>query len=113
MQCYDGLNHSSGIHKIKVNLQNNTYQGSFTYTVGGNCKGMNILDFDLDVLADSINHIKTENCSIQLLNNDFWSVVLTDTATKDTCHYELDDDEFYHLVVGVEIVDFTSDGDKK
>lgn len=111
MKTYDGLNYSDGKHTIKVTLQDGEYKGYFTYTVGGNCKGFGVLDFDISTDdQDSIEkHYKCHGCMISRPdNNDYLNVKLTD-PNGETCDFEVGDDDFMSMVVGVEIIDFKAE----
>lgn len=103
MKTYDGLRSSFGTHTVKVSLQNEQYKGHFTYNLGGNCKGMDILESCYD--EEQIEKAVKTDCTITA-EDDYLIVTLTDPETKDTCEYELEDREFCRMIVGVEIVDF-------
>lgn len=103
MKTYDGLRFSFGTHTIKVSLQNKQYKGHFTCKIGGNCKGMNILESCC--YEEQIDEAVKTDCEI-IVDDDYFIVTLTDPINKDTCEYELDDSEFREMIVGVEIVEF-------
>lgn len=110
MKSYDGLNSSYGTHTIKVSLQDDEYKGSFTYKIGGNCKGISVLSFDVSCEHEKqIAKWKKTDCAIELDYEGNLIVTLTNPQTKETCRYELDDDEFMRMIVGVEIIEFQSE----
>ncbi|MBP2629854.1 MAG: hypothetical protein H6Q70_482 [Firmicutes bacterium] len=111
MEKYDGLNYGLGTHTIKVSLQDGIYKGAFTYEMGGNCKGFGVLDFDITEHGrKEVSSFQMIDCKIKRDNDDedYLLVTLTNSA-GDTCDYELEDDEFNSMIIGIEIIDFKVD----
>ncbi len=110
MKFYD-INRRCGVHVIKVSLQTDQYKGSFTYEMGGNCKGRTVLDFDIEINdKEDIERFQKNGCKIERPYNDEWLLVtLTDPETGNTCEHEITDDEFNDMVVGLEIIEFKKD----
>lgn len=111
MKGYDGLNLSYGTHTIKVYLQDKEYQGNFTYRITGNCKGIEVMQFDVSIEDEmQIKKWDKHDCTIELdETTEVLLVTLTNPKNGNTCKYELEDDEFMRMVVGIEIVDFQED----
>ncbi len=108
MKTYDGLVRGFGVHRIKITLQNNEYKGSFIYELNGNCKGYSILEFDIcEYGTDDINRWEIEEgCSIYRNEDlDFLNVILSD-EDGNICAYDLAENDFMHMIVGIEIVGF-------
>jgi len=111
MKNYDGLNDSNGVHTIKVSLQDGEFKGSFTHEIGGNCKGAELLDFDIQNMDDDeIKDLKKQGCVIKRPDDDNYLFVKLTSDAGDTCDFEVDDDEFQNMIVGIEIIDFKVEG---
>jgi len=107
MEIYDGLNYSYGVHTVKVSLQDGEYKGFFTLEIGGNCKGSEVLDFDIETESqDTIECFKCTGCTIARPYDDNGLIVTLTNSSGDTCDYEIDDAEFMSMVIGIEIIDF-------
>lgn len=105
MKIYDGLNNSFGTHTVRVSLQDGEYKGFFDYKISGNCKGIDVLDFDIDNYdKPDLKKLKTYGMEIDL-SGDFYTVVLRNEK-EDTCEYELDSAELGRMIVAIEIIDF-------
>lgn len=113
MEKYDGLNYGYGTHTIKVSLQDGPYKGAFTHTIGGNCKGNSVLDFDIsDHDKEVVNSFQMIDCKIKRdeEDEDYLLITLTNPSNpEDICESELEDDEFNSMIVGIEIVDFKAE----
>jgi len=92
-------NHSSGVHAVKVTLQVWGYQKTLTYEMGGNCKGLTILDGCIDELLEQIGFYNDEDecgCNIYLINDD-----------GDELEYEIfDESDLENIIVGLKIIGF-------
>lgn len=102
MKTYDGLNDTRGTHRVRVTLQHGEYKGSYTFTTRGNCKGLAVLNPDLD--NDAV--INAQDCKVCDLEDGWYQVILTHPETGDTLETECDDRDFENMVVALEIVDF-------
>ena len=112
MKTYDGLDCGYGVHTIKVSLQDGEFKGSFTHTVGGNCKGAALLDFDISTEdGEQIEKFEKQGCSIKRPDDDQYLLVTLTDPSGETCQAEVDDDEFMNMVVGVEIIDFQAEAE--
>lgn len=116
MKSYDGLNYSYGTHRVRVTLQDGEFKGSFSFEVGGNCKGYNVLEFDIiGCDSDDIKHFnKSKGMKMHRYEeeDDYIYLVLTtdvDNVTGEfkTCEYELRDEEFMKMITKIEIVSFS------
>lgn len=113
METYDCLNYGYGVHTIKVSLQDGEFKGSFTHTIGGNCKGAGLLDFDISVVdQESLKkHYKFIDCKVERPDDDNYLLVTLTDSSGETCQSEVEDDEFQNMIVGVEIIDFKAEAE--
>jgi hypothetical protein len=112
MKNYDGVNNSWGTTTIKVLFQVWQYKGSMTYTVGGNCKGLEALPRDGMSIIDSMDMAKFEGMTITPFDeDDAWLAQMTLTSDDgDTLEYDVADEfELEKMIVGMQIIDFTED----
>ena len=110
---YDPLNGSDGVHTIKVTLQCGELRGSFTYEMGGNCKGKDVLDFDADSEVDEelLEQAKFDNLEISISDDEYFVVVLGEK--EDHCSLEVDAREINSMIVGMEIVGFAEGAEER
>ena len=113
LKDYDPLNGSDGVHTIKVTLQCGDLRGSFTYEMGGNCKGREILDFDAESELDEdfLKKAKFENLEITVLDDEYLKLVLGEK--EDRCSLEVDVREINSMIVGMEIVGFAEGAERE
>lgn len=99
---YD-LNARFGTHTIKVSFQTKNYKGYTTYQVGGNMKGLNLLNID----ADSLYHhnYKDNQAELKDLGDDWFSMSLV-ASDGDSILIEEEWDYIENYIVSVEIIDF-------
>ena len=112
MKNYDGVNGSWGTTTIKVLFQVWRYKGSMIYTVGGNCKGLEILPRDGLSIIDSLENAKFEGMTITPFDDDdAWFAQMTLTSDDgDTLGYDVADEcELEHMIVGMQIIDFVEE----
>ena len=111
MQNYDGVNNSWGTTTIKVLFQVWQYKGSMTYTIGGNCKGLEALPRDGMSIIDSMENAKFDGMSITPFDDDAWLAQMTLTSDDgDTLEYDVADEaEFEQMIIGMQIIDFVED----
>ena len=109
MKFYNGFDCEDGIHTIKVSLQHESFKGSFTYEMGGICKGASVLDFNIETEdEENIAKFKMHDCSIKRDEYGGLAVTLTNDTGKtfESLELELDNDNFMNLIIGIEIVEF-------
>lgn len=105
MKEYDGFELNFGTHTIRVHLQEGSYKGYFDTRVRGNCKGIDVLNFDFE--DDDIDHAEFYNCEIKYYEGyDCYGIKLYDEIHDDWLEDELAPNEMGALIVGIEIVDF-------
>lgn len=112
MKKYDGVNNSWGTTTIKVLFQVWQYKGSMTYTVGGNCKGLEVLPRDGMSIIDSMDAANFEGMSITLFDDDdAWLAKVYLTADDgETLEYDVESEaEFENMIIGMQIIDFTEE----
>ena len=111
MKRYDGVNDSFGTTTIKVFFQVDEYKGSMTYTIGGNCKGLDALPHDGMSIIENLETAKFDDMNIIPYDDDSWfaKIFLTNDF-KNTLEYDVESEaEFEQMVVGMQIIDFAED----
>ncbi|MCI6467053.1 MAG: DUF5406 domain-containing protein [Faecalicatena sp.] len=100
MKSYD-LNKTNGCHVLETIIQFKEYKGRILRTMGGNCLGRTILDFDFEIESDAFY----SDCDLKLVDeeNDIWKAVLHD---KDNNSLRVDGDskELNDMIVKNEIL---------
>lgn len=97
------LNAGMGTHTIKVSFQTRNYKGYVTYQMGGNMKGLNLLNID----GDSLYHhnYKDNQAKLESLDDDWFSMSLVN-ADGEVLLIEEEWDYIENYVVAIEIIDF-------
>ena len=112
MKRYDGVNNSFGTTTIKVLFQVAEYKGSMTYTIGGNCTGLDALPHDGISIIDNLETAEFDGMNIIPYDDDdswFAKIFLTNDF-KETLEYDVESEaEFEQMIVGMQIIDFTED----
>lgn len=107
MRTYDP-NISEGIHTVKITLQQRDYVGHIIQKIRGNCKGRDLLTFDFEDEEEFPNN----DCQLKYHEDaDFFTCVLKN-ENGDTLYCEGDAIEMNNMIVCIEIIDFSEDGEK-
>ena len=111
MKNYDGVNNSWGTTTIKVLFQVRQYKGSMTYTVGGNCKGLEALPRDGLSIIENLESAKFKGMTITPFDDDEWFAKVVLTADDgDTLKYDVESEvEFEQMIIGMQIIDFVEE----
>lgn len=105
MTDYNGLNSGLRTHFIQVTFQDGEYTGHITYKMGGNCVGLDLLDFDPDCIdQDDISHYTENDCKLRFDEEVGIFLIELSNAAGDTKELELDSQELSRIVVGIKIV---------
>lgn len=106
MKFYD-TESSMGIHEVKITFQDQSYKGHIIAQIGGNCKGLQVMDFDSYYWSsEAIDKFKENTCKLKFDDDcDCFTMELMN-EDGDTCEYELDVDELRDYVVAIEILSF-------
>lgn len=108
MKKYDiSDNFRSRIHTIRVTFQWQEYKGHIAYEIGGNCRGLNVMDLDFDCWdMDDVARLKENDCDFNW--NDYyevWELNLKDDEGNE-CEISMESpDEIRDYVVAIEIID--------
>jgi len=102
-----------GVNTVKVTLQQWEYSGYVIMTIGGNCKGADIIKdaSDLDEFSDNI----TENqCEFKVIDepdddDNYWFNCVLHNVDGEDMQVEDELDSLKNYIVKVEIIDFTED----
>jgi hypothetical protein len=103
-------NYSFGEHTVRVTIQKWQYKGTIKVKVGGDCKGLSILEDIDDFIYDQADTLESD-CNFILLeesenDNDPWfRAVLKDNEGNE---FQLEDywNALEKAIVAVEIIDF-------
>ncbi len=108
MKSYDP-NIQYGIHTIEITLQLWEYVGHITRKIGGNCKGIDVLDFDFECEdGDCLD----SDCNLKFNEEyNYFSATLKDSE-GNTMEVEESVHDFNKMIVKVEIIDFQKDEDE-
>ena len=91
-----------GIHTIRITIQQWGYVGHITRRVHGNCKGLDVMAFELGF---DYEHMESD-CCLQLdEDGEYFRAILRDTE-GNTLEIMEEARNFNKMVVAVEIVDF-------
>lgn len=104
MKNYDP-NMSSGIHTIKITLQIWDYVGHIIHKVGGNCKGMNVLEFDFECW----DGFEENDCHIEYHEDCGYFACVLKNSYGDTLSCGCDANEMNDMIVAIEILDYTEE----
>lgn len=108
MERYDiSDNFRNRVHTIRVTFQWQQYKGHIAYEMGGNCRGLNVMDLDFDCWDMSdITRLKENDCCFNW--NEFyetWELILKDDE-GNTCDIDcIAENEINDYVVAIEIID--------
>ncbi|BDR73656.1 hypothetical protein K144316041_23640 [Clostridium tetani] len=108
MRKYDiSDNFRKRIHTIRITFQYQEFKGHIVYEMGGNCRGLNVMDVDFDCMdTDDINNLKENDCSFNW-NDEYqvYELILKDKEDNICEMFEIEENEISDYVVAVEIVD--------
>ena len=101
MTSYDP-NIISGVHTVQITMQMWDYVGHIIQKIRGNCKGMEILNFDFEIEDE----FPENDCQLEYHEDgDFFSCILKN-ENGDTLECENDAQEMNDMIVAVEILSF-------
>jgi len=97
-----------GVHTISVIFQNGEYKGNIAYDIGGNCYGLDLLDFDIDTLdTDMIESLCINDCRLSWdEENDLYTVELKNENGNTLLCDQLEDIDLAKMVVAIEIIGY-------
>jgi hypothetical protein len=107
MKDYDiSDNYRKRVHTVRITLQVREYKGHIAYKVGGNCRGLEVMEWLPEcVEQDDIDKYVENDCEFKLIEDGaLFSMKLKDDD-GGFCTVEADDDELMECVVAVEIID--------
>lgn len=103
-------------HTLRLTFNYGGYVGHVAFCVGGNCKGVSVLETPLDFLEDCdedyMDTLIENDCNLTLYTNecDEWWFSLELHSGEEVCVFDdLDADDISEFVVAVEIVDCVPD----
>jgi hypothetical protein len=107
MKNYDNSdNYRKRTHTVRITLQSGEFKGHIAYKVGGNCLGLELLEWLPEEVEQEDIDIYVENdCEFKLIEDGaLFSIKLKD---DDGAVYviEPDDDDIRSLIVGIKIID--------
>lgn len=108
MKKYDiSDNFRSRVHTVRVTFQYQEYKGHIAYEIGGNCRGLNVMDLDFDCWdMDDIARLKENDCCFRWDDEyKIWKLVLKDDSGNKCEMHDIDEYEIGDYVVAIEIID--------
>ena len=106
MEFYDNRdNFRPRTHTIRVTFQTENYVGHIAYEMGGNCQGLDVIDFDPDNISqDEIDSYTENDCNLSFDEDDeFFRITLTN-PDGEQLQCEREDEDFKNLIVAIEII---------
>ena len=99
-------NYRERVHTIQVTFQSGEYKGRIAYEVGGNCFGLDLLEFSPETIdQDDIDRLVTNDCNFSY-DEDFGRFTLRLKDENDnTLFCEEDNSGLECMVVALEIID--------
>lgn len=98
------------IHALRITFNKDGYTGHIALKVGGNCKGIAVIEVALSFINDcdtsDIKHLKENDCEFSMYDDEepYFKMVLKGKDEEMTI-CGLDSSEVEKMVVAVEIVD--------
>lgn len=107
MEFYDNLEYQqkSRTQVLRITFQRGIYKGYIEQQIGGDCLGLNILEWEPECLdQDDIDDLRTNDSVLTYLENeDCYLLILKDNEGKQCC-FECDTEDLRDSVVALEIV---------
>ena len=111
MKYYDGLDVTYGTHTVRVHVQDGNFKGYIDFTIGGNCKGKDVLNFDFEEIdADDIARMELHNLEIKSAGDGYFYIKIHDDNHMDWTDGEYEAYDLDNMIVGIEIVSFEPEG---
>lgn len=108
MKSYDITdNFRNRVHTVRVTFQFLQYKGHVSYEIGGNCRGLNVMDVDFECWGeDDIKSLKENDCNLRF-NKEYevWEMELKDENGNISEIHDIEDRELSDYVVSIEIID--------
>lgn len=107
MKYYENMdNFRERTHTIQVTFQSGKYKGKIAYLMGGNCFGLDLLNFDPYYIdQDNIDHFVINDCKFTFDDEyEIFKMELKDEE-ENTLLCEDKTDDLRRMVVAVEIID--------
>lgn len=100
--------YDEGIHTVRITLQDGEYVGRITHEVGGNCHGIEVLDYDFACVdeSDFDGKYASNDCDLQRNGYNSFNVTLKNGKGDTLLLEDMSADEMNNMIVCVEIVDF-------
>lgn len=120
IEVYSAGEYDTSTHTIRLTLNRDGYVGHIAFTMGGNCRGSEILECGVDYFdtcdAEDIQNLIENDCNLELHAGDedwepWFSLELTKPGSDtDVLQYDdIDVEDLKNLLVGVEIIACESD----
>lgn len=111
MKYYDNRdNFNNRIHTIRVTFQSGEYTGHIAYEMGGNCQGLDVMDFDPDCISpDDMDTYVENDCDFSCDEAGVFYLLLHNQE-GNTLECEPEDSEMRDYVVAIEIVNCKVEG---
>ena len=105
-------------HIVQLTLNDNGFIGHIRFIIGGNCKGMSILESGLNWIdtcdEDDIDRCDND-CNFEMTfdeeNDEYLFSFVLNNGTETNSYEDYTDDDFKNMIVAVEIIDCKPDED--
>lgn len=107
MDYYENKQPGSRLHTVCIGFQYGEFKGKIAYKVGGNRRGIALLEFDPDVMdSKNISRFVENDCEFAFNEEtESFSLSLTDTEGSVAVFADLDGVDVGCMVVSAEIID--------
>ena len=103
-------------HKIRISFNKDGYRGSIVTLVGGNCRGISVIEAGMDFIEDcseeDVERLVSNDCAFNIrLNEDedifTFDIALYNDDGKKLALEDVDEDAIRDIITGVEIEECT------
>jgi hypothetical protein len=96
-----------GTHLVKVTLQQWGYKGYVIVTMGGNCKGISVIESSVDAIFDDTDTLKENPINLRYDEEyDIYLCELINEDSSDSLSIEDECENIKDMIVAVEFIDF-------
>lgn len=109
MKEYNLYDHYFAKHKVQITLQEEDYVGHVIYEIGGNCKGLDVLNnanFEDETFENAEN-----DCELQYIEEGDYFEAYLKNGNGDKLLIEANGTEMNRRIVAIEIIAFEKDND--
>lgn len=108
MKYYDNNdNHRERTHTVRVTFQSGKHKGHIAFEIGGNCRGKDLLEWDVECEdQESVEKYVENDCQFRIYDDeDTYFMVLKDDEGNELKIECCDSSEVDEIIVAIEIID--------